>query len=294
MAPNPNILIGFPNLSDIDFWAPSFVPGVGNWMASAPLTNLQAPELAYKARSVNCTQDATQFLVDLTTPQSILSVALPGRHNLTLNATMSVKLYSDAALTQLVAQASTTVATTYNWGALPYGSSSWFDGKITSEAARFFPQPAFVIFSTAQIARYVLVQINDTANPANYVELSRLCICPGYQPSLNVKYGAQAVINDPSVLTKTLGGRRAVDLRPKFRSIVASIDYLNMSEAFANIFDMNLRLGISQQCFVSLLPADSVNGGRVSFLAALSQLDPITMAAYNLSGVGLHFEEIVA
>ncbi|GEM_PF-3089111 len=293
MAPNPNILIGFPNLSDVDFWTPNFVPGVGNWMPGAPLTNLQIPELAFKARSVNCTQDASQFLIDLTTQQSILAVAIP-RHNLTLNATLTVKLYTDAALTQLVAQATAAVATTYAWGALPYGSSSWFDGKITAEAARFSPQPAYVIFDTPQIARYVLVQINDTANPANFIELNRLVICPGYQPTLNIVYGTQFGVTDPSVLTRTLGGKRCIDPRPKYRTIVASIDYLPQNEAFANIFDMMLRLGISQQCFVSAMPADSVNAARVSFLAAMSQLDPLTAAAFGVSGVGLHFEEIVA
>ena len=296
MAINPNALFGFQNLSDPNpgFWMPTFFNTVGNWQPSAPLTNLQQRFFAYKTRSVNCDPSNTQFVMNLGVQQAVLAVVIP-RHNMSINATMTVSLYTDAALTQLVATSTVNVSTQFAWGTFPFAHSSWFTGKIDAETARLFPQPAMVLFPTAQIGQYVKVQLNDPGNANPYIELQRLFVTPGYQPSVNIVYGAQNSVNDPTIVTRSLGGADFYDQRAKHRTIICSIDYLGTDEAmFMVLLNQQLRLGLSGQFFFSMYPADPSLFGLTSFVATMSKLDPVTAAVYGRSGVAFAIEEVVA
>ncbi|MTK11613.1 MAG: hypothetical protein F8N39_05830 [Clostridiaceae bacterium] len=207
---------------------------------------------------------------------------------------MTVSLYADAQLTTLVASQSRQVATTYSWGALQFGDPSWFTGVIDQERARFVPQPAMVLFPSPQFARYVLVQIDDTGNQDGYIELSRLFVTPGYQPSINIKYGSSAGVNDPTVSTRSPGGADFYDIRPKHRIITCQIDYLPKGEAFATHFMAQLRLGLSGQFFFSKFPSDQTLFALTSFIATLTKLDPITSACFGYQNAAYAIEEVVA
>ena len=297
-----NSLFGFPNLVDVapangvfTGVTPTFL-NLGNWQPTAPLSNLQNRFLAVKTRSVNCATDSTQFAIDLGQPQAVLAVVIP-RHNLTLNATMSVSLFSDAALTSQVGTTQTiAVAVQFAWGSLPFGSPSWFTGTIAPEQAQFIPQPAMVLFPRVQFARYVLVRINDTNNPYNYVELNRLFVTPGYQPSIGITYSDQIAVNDPTIVTRTVGGADLDDIRPKHRTLIATIQGLPQSEAFSSVLMMQLRLGKrgAGQMFFSRSPGDPTEFPTTSFIATLTRLDPITSASFGLSTVAFAIEEVVA
>ena len=297
-----NSLFGFPNLVDVapangvfTGVTPTFL-NIGSWQSTAPLANLQNRFLAVKTRSVNCATDSTRFAVDLGQVQAILAVVIP-RHNLTLAATMSVSLFSDAALTQQVgATQMVSVAVQASWGSLSFGSPSWFTGVMSPESAQFIPQPAMVLFSAVQFARYVLVQIQDTSNPNNYIELDRLFVTPGYQPSMGVAYADQIAVNDPTIVTRTVGGADMDDVRPKHRTFIATIQGLPQNEAFVSILMMQLRLGKrgAGQMFFSRSPGDPTEFPMTSFIATLTKLDPITSASHGLSTVAFAIEEVVA
>ncbi len=297
-----NILIAMKNYADVNaFFAPVFNTsaypnGLGLWSADTPLTNLQNRFLSIKSRTLDCVPDSTQFVIDLGTTRDIEVVVIPTHNLLTATSpTATVTLYADAALTQMVASKSISVyPSVYSWGSLAWGSSSWWAGTVSPEDASAYPQPILFIWPTPQLARYVKVQINDPANAVGYIELSRLFVCPGYQPSVNIKYGAQLAVADDTIVTRSMGGADYYDQRPHRRTMVMSIDYLPQNEAFSQIFDAEIRMGTSGQGFVAMFPADGTNLARTSFLFTFAKLDPLTAAAYGVSGVSLALQEVVA
>lgn len=300
MSVNPNALFGFPNLADVlpangvfGGRSPAFIDGIGSWLPGAPLPNLQNRFFAVKARTPNAAPYASQFAIDLTGTSPVLCVTIP-KHNLSLAATMTVILWADLAMTRMVASETVRVATQAAWGSLPFGDVSWFDGIISAETAQFFQQPATVIFDAPQFCRVVQVQISDSGNPDSFIELSRLVITPGYQPSLNIVFGAQIGVNDPTIVTRSLGGADFYDLRPKHRTLVANIPYLPDDEALTNAFVMQMRLGLSGQFFFSMYPADPTKSALTSFVATLQKLDPLTAASFGYYGVTFTIEEVVA
>jgi hypothetical protein len=300
VAANPNALFGFPNLADVlpangvfSGRMPVFLDNIGQWLPGAPLTNLQDRFFANKARSPNASTLNSQFAIDLTGTFPVLAVTIP-KHNLTLAAVLIVTLWADMAMTVMVAQKEVQVVTQAAWGSLSFGSDSWLDGRISAETAQYFQQPATAIFDAPQLCRVVQIQIADPGNPDQYIELSRLFITPGYQPSINIKYGAQIGADDPTIDTPSLAGADYYDQRPKHRIAIGGIDYLPEGEAFANWMMMQLRLGISGQFFFSMYPADPTKSALTSFVATFQKLDPLTAISFGYQGVAFAIKEVVA
>jgi hypothetical protein len=291
---SPSVLFAFPNLSDVsDFYTPTITGG--SWQAGAPLANLQNPFLAYKTRSTDTATASTQFTVDLGTLQLIQVVALPNT-NLSINASVTINLYSDAAKLDLVATKTIVpFPQIYTWGALPWGSPFlWTGQEFTPQQAAIYDVVAFAIFDTSELCQFVEVLITDTGNADAFVELSRIFIAPGWQPSINFAPGAQIGVNDLTVITRTLGGAKIADKRPRARTFVANIENLDLNEAFAEAFDMQMSLGISDQFFFSYAPTDAANLHRSSFIATANRLNPLVAVAYAFQGISFDIEEVVA
>lgn len=292
MAAAERCILAYPNHVDIDYYTPTLSGGL--WSPDAPLTNLQRRYLAFKTRSLDCTLDSTQFVVDLGTPRAIRVIVVP-RHNLTQNATVTVQVYTDAALSSLVTEVTQDVfGTVYTWGTLPFEHQSFITGRLTDEEARFFPTPLLVVFDVAVIGQYVRIKISDTDNPAEYVELTRLFISPGYQPTLNFIPGAQIGVVDPTIVTTSLGVADFFDVRTKRRVANIQFDHLPDDEAFQNALDMKMRLGVSGQLYFVYNPTDAANLARTSFLATMRQLDPLVAAAAGVQGTVFQLIEAVA
>ena len=293
MASLDNCLICSQNYVDPNgFYTPTFTGGL--WSDSAPLSNMQLPQLAYAARSVNCVPGDTQFVCDLGVTRSIAAVVLPN-HNLSQSASYIINIFKDAALTILAGTYSNTLSPViYPFGSVPFEDVHWYNGQYTPEEYSQYQMPVLGLFTPAVLGRYVQVLITDPTNPAGYIQLPRLFVSPGYQPSVNMAYGAQMVPVDPSIVSRTLGGYRAIDQRTKYREFHLVIQTLPNVEAWSQVFDQQFSLGLSKQVFFSVNPNDATNLFRFSFLATLSKLDPITMSYFGYSGVAYSFIEVVA
>ncbi len=289
-----NCLLCTQNYVDVNgLYAPTFSGGL--WSDTLPLTNLQNPMLAYKARSASCVPSDTSFVCDLGVTRSIMAVVIPAPHNLSQSASYTISVFKDAALTVLAGTYSGVLSpVVFPFGTVPFEDQHWYNGQYTPEEFNNFKVPVVALFTTAVLGRYVQVLITDQSNPYGYIELSRLFVSPGYQPFYNMSYGAQLVPVDPSVVTKTIGGYRAFDARPKYREFHLAIQTLPNQEALSSVFDQQFALGLSGQVFFSANPKDITNLHRVSFLANLSKLNPITMAYYGYSGVAYDLIEVVA
>lgn len=298
-APAYNCLICGQNYADVNsYYAPAFsaLPGTNGAQYSplAPLVNIQNPILAFKARTVNCVPADNSFVIDLKTPRSIAAIVIP-RHNLDQNGTFTFSVYTDAALNQLVGTYTGNVSPI----AFPFGTVSFPDphfwyGNYTAEEFSSHVVPMLAVFNPSVVGRYVVVQPNNPTNAAGYLELSRLVISPGFQPSSNFSYGATLTPVDPSIITTTLGGFRAADLRPKYREIHVTFQTIDNQTALTQFFDTQFGLGRTGQLFFAMNPTDSLNLFRTSFLANLKQLDPLTTAYFGYSGVAYSLIEVIA
>ena len=226
--------------------------------------------------------------------RSIGAVVLPN-HNLSQTATYVINIYKDSSLTVLAGTYSGTLSPViYPFGSVPFEDVHWYNGQYTAEEYSNFLVPVLALFTPSVIGRYVQVQITDTSNVAGYIQLPRLFISPGYQPSINMAQGAQLIPVDPSPIVTTLGGYRAIDQRPKFREFHLVINAMPNSEAFAQAFDQQFANGLGNQVFFSANPSDMNNLFGFSFLANMTKLNPITLAQCGYSGVGYDFIEVVA
>lgn len=293
MAIADHVLIAFPNYSDANaVYSPTFSGGL--WEPTAPLTNLQNRFLAYKARSMDCASDNTQFVEDLATDRGVQVVAIP-RHNLSLTATATLNLY-DSAMSLLYAETVSAFPIMYPWGSLTFGDPHWFAGTLTAEERELniYPVPLLWVLDQPVLARYVEVKIVDTENPDGYVELTRLFVSPGWQPTVNAAYGSTIGVQDSTVESVTLGMASIYDQRTKQRVFNLDFPMVPKNEAFVAALDMQTRLGKSGQVFVSLSPSDTQNFHRVSCLMTMAQLSPLRFATYGYQGVAFSFKEVVA
>lgn len=295
-----NALFGFPNRADpTAFASPVFLSTgalCGSWQDTAPLSSLQNRLLAYKARSTDVNPTSSQFVLDLSQPRAIQIVAVPS-HNMLAQTSPSytIGFYNDAGCTSAAAApvSGSVFPVAFPFGSLPFEHESWLDGKRTPEQAALYPQPIVVILAAPVLCRYIQVQLIDPANAAGYIELSRIIAAPGWQPTVNIKYGAQIGVNDPSVRVTSLGEVDFYDIRTKRRKCSVGIDYLDQNEAFVNALDMQMMQGLSGQIFFSYAPQDSFNLYRLSFLATLTQLDALSAAVFGYQSVAFNLQEVV-
>ena len=288
-----NVIISFPNYADATIVYTPVLSG-GAWQPSAPLVNLQNRFMAYPARSIDCTTDTTQGIIDLKTARSIQVIVIP-RHNLSLNATVTFNLY-DSSMVLVTSAVVSVFPVLYPSGSLPFEDPHWFDGKLTPEewALNVYPAPVLLVLPTAALARYVEFKINDTGNTAGYIQLNRIFISQGWQPSINFDYGSSLQIQDSTLETVTLGMASIYDQRTKQRVFNLSFPHIQSNEAFVNALDMEMRLGRSGQVFVSLDSTDLVNLARISCICTMPTINPLAYASPNYHSTSFVFREVVA
>lgn len=290
MASEPwNCLMAFPNFADVGYYTPTFTGGA--CFDSAPLENLQSLYFANKTRFVNNFTDNTWFQVNLGTTRSVKVVAIP-RHTLTRDAQVTFTFYD---VNGVLVQTKTVEVypIIYGMGSIPFTHPSFWDGKITEEDRTIFNFPVLCILDEDVICRYVKVEISDQGNTGT-IDLARLFVSPGWQPSVNFAYGSKLGVIDPSIMSTSLGGARFFDKRNKARTAVFSFDYMNKNEAFAQAFDMQYRLGKSGQLLFCYDPSDTVNLNRMTWVATLSELDAIAATALEMNGMSFQLLEVVA
>jgi hypothetical protein len=183
---------------------------------------------------------------------------------------------------------------TYPVDALWWGHPSLWDGRPAAEDAGLFPQPFVAVLPEAVIARYWLVEISDPQNPDGYVQMPRVVLAPGWQPSLNLSYGATIGIEDGSQVQESLGGAEFFDHRAKKRVAHFTLTNLPKSEAAAQALALQQRLGISGQMFFVMAPGDAEGLARTSFLARMRTLSPLEMAVHGRMSAPFELLEVVA
>jgi hypothetical protein len=239
-----------------------------------PALFLQSDDRAYSWRSSDL---ATQVIQGNWggTAYPIGMVAL-ARYNLTDAATLQLQLYSDAAYTTQVYDSGTAVA--HPAGTFP--AEEWSYGH----AVRYFTEVAGV--------KSFKLTIVDAANPAGYMQVSRLFLGPYTQATYNPKYGMQLGAASGSTQTRRPMGALMSDSKGQWRTL--SFDMFTMTEA-----DRALWFAIGKYCdkvrsfWLSVYPAVGGTSERDYSMMAKFTASPLgALSNLNLYNFSVKAEEI--
>lgn len=154
-------------------------------------------------------------------------------------------------------------------------TSPWPSGW-DAETTENLNLPWLAIAGEDQTARYWRVNIADSTNPDGYVDLGRLVVAGGFQPQVNMAYGAGLGFDNETVRETTEGGAALYDTRPTRRTLTGVLDLMPETDAYDEWFRLVTRHGLSGQLFVVYDPDDAAaRSAQRSFLAVLRQLNPI-------------------
>ncbi len=273
-----NCLFAYPDYTLGNSVYTSTISG-GSWLTGLPLSNLKNKLRTKVARSSNALAASTTFNVDLGAVRLTRLVAMLN-HNSTVNGTIRVQFYSDAGYSVLVYDT---------------GIKNIIDYAFTAEDLLNWKPDWWLSFNSVS-ARYVKVSISDTANPAGYFELGRMCIMGAWSPAgVNIAWG-QSIYHDHSNTqsSKAVGGTKYFDRRASSRVSSFTFEALQPGDAHSAWLEMQRRLGVDGEVFLVKDPAETdFFRKQQSFLGNITQQNPLENAYMDAFSTGMTVTEIV-
>jgi hypothetical protein len=282
------MMLAYPNRADVgSTYTPSF--SGGSWNASYPLTNLQNRRLDVVARSATAALLDAQFDIDLGTSRGLRLFGIP-KHNISTVGKVRIR--------------GTNVAADYTspvydtgwldvWPAIypspgypAWGDSTlWSSSKINAEDAIDYPIGFVHVATSAQSARYWRIEVDDTTNAAGYVELARLYMALGWQPSVNPGFNGHSFgWETDTVRSETDRGVAQFYEKTRRRMFTGILRYLGEDEVLCNWWPLEQLAGTTEQLYFVFDPTDTVHMHRRAFLGVLRTLSPLEAAALKRYG----------
>ena len=240
-------------ISNVDFDSATLTssPACG---ANTPVTNLQVGLRAKVARVTG-----TSWAISGVYPSAkLVSAVSLYKHNFSSSATMSVKLYSDAALTGQIGSTYTANlgGVAKQWGvdfAIPAG---WGNGGEAWGGVIFDAWPAsyFTLWLPAAVAGVMgfKIEIADTGG-SSYLEIGRVYMGAAWSPAVNCSYGLTMAWQEQSKQFRTDGGSLRTEGNEPFRTFNFQLDTLTAEER-ATLVNLFRKLGLRKDFFVSFFP----------------------------------------
>lgn len=284
------ILIGYQNRCD-----EGALSG-GNWLAAAPLTNLQDRRISRVARSNGVATAATRFDIDLGKPRLISVLALVV-HNISVTGSVRIQGADNAGFVS--PQHDSGWRQVWPYGMIPAELLEWEDdnfwlGTLTEEARAGYQSPYIWRVQPPVSCRYWRVLIDDTANPNGYVQIGRLFLSHAWSPSVgNYGLGASLGFEDPTQVDQSLGGAEYFDARQSYRVFRFDLPVLTAAEAYERALEMQRLVGVSGEVLVLPDPDDALNQPRRAFVGRLRQLNPVTQPYNAVMTTSYEVKEIV-
>jgi hypothetical protein len=249
----------------------------GSWVSTLPLTNLQDRRLGKLARSTDALEASTTFDIDLGSTRLLRVFALCG-HNFSASATRRFRFSAVADFSSVVLDTGWVDVwpEVYPFGTVGWGSPNFWSGRYSSEEIAGYNASAVHIFSQSTNARYVRVEISDEDNPAGYVQLARVFVGDGWQPTRNMTYGASIGWLDRTGVQEARSGAEYFDIQRMPRIARFDLPAMSESEAMADAFDLQRAMGTAGEMFFIWDPDDSTHALRRQFLCRLRGVSPIT------------------
>lgn len=280
------LFIGWPNRID-----DATLSG-GSWLSGLPLTNLKDRAMSHVARSTNATTGSTIIDIDLGQDRSLRAVALIN-HNLSQSGSWRIKLGTTAGASDIYSGAYQAAwFLSFDSSMLEWESNNWWPGIVDDEYIRH-PYIAPIILPTWYSARYIRIEINDTANPDGYIQIGRLFIGSGISPTYGPAYGLQDGWDDLSQFDSTLSGSLIADLRRRRRWVNFSFECIDNTSEAPIFHEMLRRLGSFGEVLYLPNLANYQDCQRYGFVGRLRELSPIEYPYYRTRSIGLSVEELI-
>jgi hypothetical protein len=283
-----NVLICYRNRAD------ECTLSGGSWSAGLPLDNLKNRDIRLMARSTDALAANTQFVAALAAQRPIRTVALI-RSNCSLAATWRVRIYTDSGLTNLVHDSGTVDVFPpwmYAFGYMDWEGPEFWDGRPAAEDIDDFSSDVIYPLPTAAVGQYVKVEITDTANAAGYLEVGRLFLSDGWQPTWNMAEGASIAHDDLSAVTQSPAGKEFFTEREVRRVVRLQMPHLTEYEG-ARVFDLQRIAKTINEVLVVWDPDDLADVKRRGFMGRMRQLSPIEYPFYETNSTAYEIQEIL-
>lgn len=257
-----------------------------------PLENLQDRESFRVARSVDTDPANTQFDVRLNGNVSYRALVLCG-HNLSVTSSFRVTGWFDdqsygAPEWQVSRDAFAAQAYTED---LEWEAENWWDGRALSEEVEGFTQNAILIMPATRMAPNIRVEVFDPNNPDGYVQITRLFIADGWQPSRNYVYGGAMGYEPLTEVETALGGAEFFEERESYRVARIGFQYLPEEEALLKGLDLVRRAGVHGEIFWIADPDNDRTLVQTSFLARLRQMQPWEQVVFQHANIAFELKE---
>jgi hypothetical protein len=214
--------------------------------STLPVGNLRTLERSEVARS---TSASDQVISGNFAASSPVSCCVLWRHNLTTAATWRLELFNAINQGGTKVYDSTAVAAFF---ADPLEALLADYGADLGEWEQ--PAQAAVLYFQEVTARSFRLTLSDSANPAGYLQASRLMIGAYWEPSIGADYGHEFQWVDPSVQARAASGvLRTPIVRGPVRQLSFDCSQLSMADSAA-LTRIIGRIGLRAGVWISLYP----------------------------------------
>jgi hypothetical protein len=265
------MLFAFPNLAD------DAVLSNGRYLSTLPHRNVQDDRLDKVARSITTALADSISDFDLGTSRVIRIVSVLA-HNLSISATIRIRGGEDPTFAVFNYDSGFLDAypQIYPPGVLAWGDAGLWDGKAgQGELDGGYPIEFHHLVSPINKGRYWRVEVSDVSNPLGVIDVGKIVISPGYQPSINMIQGITLGYETTSTATETDGQTRFHNARVRRRKVDFSFNDIPGDEGFVKQFDIPRDRGTSEPFLFIYDPADTFHLHRRSIWGTLRRLSPL-------------------
>lgn len=139
--------------------------------------------------------------------------------------------------------------------------------------------------------RYWRIEFSDPAS--TYIDVGRLYISKVFQPEVNMEYGLQEGVIDPSTVNTTLSGMIVPNERPKRRFSEFTLSFGSKQEMLGNALDIDLTQGTTRDVLFVADYSDKDYLQKRSVYGRMTALNPITHTHFQLFEKTYRIEEII-
>ena len=181
----------------------------------------------------------------------------------------------------------------FDLSTLSYFDPHFYDLKFTDEERNVINMPWFDVADDSFYARYFLLEVVDSGNSDGYIDLAKLVISPGYQPTINMSYGTTLGWSSNTTVTKS-DITKFFRVREGERRVAFQIANIPTNEAFGFDYEIKRALDLSGQLFFIFNPDESTNRHRFSFLATIEEISPTSFDYFDGNKIAYQLTEVIS
>lgn len=281
-----NVMLGFPNRID-----DGALSG-GSWQASLPLNNLKNRVQAKVARSTSAVLASTTFDVDLGATKIIRVLGLCN-HNFSLAARVRVRASAVPSFAALDYDSGWVDVWPRIYGTdyLDWEDERWWSGAYSDEEKAGYSWLYTAILPFNTVSRYWRVEINDTTNPAGYVQLGRVFIGSVWQPEHSMSFGHTIAWETSTSVQAALSDSEYFTVKNPLRVVHFNVDWLSENQALESVFEIQRRAGIDKEVLFIHDPDETIHQLRRRFVGRFRQLNSIEHPSVVQHGAAFEIKE---